>query len=150
MARISKYHIDKNLEKEIFYLFWSSLAKLKTSSEIATFFSDLLSDTEEMMLAKRFTIALLLKNGKTPTQISQILHVSFSMIKGVNEWLAHASPSTTNILHNTQKVQTFESIFDTVTMLLDKQQPRWGTDWSKAGKEKWQRNLERLSRNKLR
>ena len=150
MTRISKYQLNKDIEKEIFFLFWTSLTKLKIATDMAMFFADLLSDTEEIMLAKRFAIALLLKRGKKPIEIARILHVSFSMIRSVNEWITHASPSTMTILKSAQTTQTFEFFFDTLNSLLDKQLPRRGTNWHKAGKEKWKQEQERLARSRLR
>ena len=102
------------------------------------------------MLTKPFAIALFLKRGKSQTQISEILHVSFSMIKGVNEWISRASSSTNRVLQRAQTTQAFESIFDSIIALVDTKKPRYGTDWHKAGVEKWERLQERNARSKLR
>ena len=150
MTRISKYALDKNLEKEIFSIFWSSLSQLRTANDTSAFFSDLLSDTEEMMLAKRFTIALLLKRGRKPIEIARILHVSFSMIRSVNEWINKASPSMNAVILSAEKSQEFEKFFDTLESFFDQFKPRYGTDWHAAGKEKWERKMERNARNQLR
>jgi uncharacterized protein YerC len=76
MTRISKYQLDPDLREEMFRQFWLSLALLKDSGTVASFFSDLLSETEQIMLAKRFTVAMLLLRGYQPVKIIGILHVS--------------------------------------------------------------------------
>ena len=61
---MSSNKFDRELEKHMFVIFWLALSQLHSSKDTAAFFSDLLSETEEIMLAKRFFIALLLKKRK--------------------------------------------------------------------------------------
>lgn len=150
MTRISKYRLDKDLEREMFTLFWGALSKLRTSHAVSAFFSDLLSDTEEVMLAKRFTVALLLLRGQKPVEIVNILHVSFSMIRGVDEWLSRAHPATSELLDRIRASQDITAFLDKLEALMDSLPPQWGTDWKAAGKAKWQRLGERASRKALR
>jgi uncharacterized protein YerC len=150
MTRVSKYPLHKDLKKEMFTVFWSSLSQLHTAPDVAAFFSDLLSDTEEMMLAKRFTISLLLLHGKRPVEVAAILHVSFSTIRSVDEWLSRATPATKRLLERVSKVQGWQTVFDKVEALADQLPPRWGTDWHASGKAKWERKLQRAARSQLR
>ena len=150
MTRISKYRLDKDLEQEIFTMFWGALSHLRSSHAVSSFFSDLLSDTEEVMLAKRFAVALLLLRGQKPVTIAATIHVSFSMIRGVSEWLTRATTSTKSLLDRVQASQDITAFFDTLESLMDKLPPRWGTNWHEAGKAKWQRLGERSARSSLR
>ena len=150
MSRVSAYKIDKNIESEMFRKFWSSIPLLRDASAASSFFSDLLTDTEEVMLAKRFTIAILLLSGKRPLDIRAILHVSYSTIGTVSSWLKNAKPQTTQLLKHMMKESTWESFIDQIDAALDALPPRYGTDWSKAGKAKWKRKMERASRQSLR
>ncbi|MCL4531524.1 MAG: Trp family transcriptional regulator, partial [Chloroflexi bacterium] len=98
MARISKYRLDPALEEEMFRQFWLSVSLLRDAEAVSSVFSDLLSETEEIMLAKRFTVALLLLRGKKPADIKMTLHVSNSTICSVHGWLKNAKPCTRRVL----------------------------------------------------
>lgn len=150
MTRISKYRLDKDLEREMFTMFWGALSTLRSSHAVSSFFSDLLSDTEEVMLAKRFTVALLLLRGQKPVTIASTIHVSFSMIRGVNEWITRANPATKALLDRVRASQDIMAFLDKLESLMDTLPPRWGTNWQAAGKAKWQRRGERSTRTSLR
>src|SRR3990167_7851670 len=94
MTQTSKYPLDRDTEKEMFRKFWKSISVLRDADSVASFFSDFLSDTEELMLAKRFTIAVFLLRGRRPKDIKDILHVSNSATGAVGAWLKNANPKT--------------------------------------------------------
>ncbi|MCX6794223.1 MAG: Trp family transcriptional regulator [Candidatus Gottesmanbacteria bacterium] len=150
MTRISKYRLDEDLEREVFSVFWSSLSQLRTASDVSSFFSDLLSKTEEIMLAKRFAVALLLMHGKRPVEIAPILHVSFSTIRSVNEWYSRSTAATKRVLEAISRAQKWQAVFDRMDHLFDELPPRYGTDWHAAGIEKGRRRNERFSHSELR
>jgi len=150
MPQVSKYPLDKDTEHEMFRKFWESISVLRDADAVASFFSDFLSDTEEIMLAKRFTIAVLLIRGRRPKDIKDILHVSNSATGSVGAWLKNASPKTRATLERVIKEGHWEQFIDKIEALFDELPPAYGTDWSKAGKEKWKRKMERSSRQSLR
>ncbi len=150
MPQISKYRLDKTLQEEMFVHFWSSVASLRTTRAVADFFSDLLTHTEEVMLAKRLTIAVLLLRDKRPIDISHALHVSFSTIGRVSSWVNHAKPETKHELERIIKETQWQAFFDKIEELLDKLPPRYGANWSRIGYEKSQRARERSTRASLR
>ncbi|OGG28401.1 hypothetical protein A3A64_03615 [Candidatus Gottesmanbacteria bacterium RIFCSPLOWO2_01_FULL_48_11] len=150
MTKVSKYPLDKDIETEMFRKFWLSMSGLRDADAIASFFTDFLSGTESLMLAKRFTIAVLLLRGKRPKDITGILHVSYSATGSVSSWLKNASPKTLATLERVIKESKWESLLDKIEALLDTLPPQYGTDWSKAGKEKWKRTMERATRQTLR
>src|SRR4030067_2513855 len=98
MPQVSKYPLDKDIETEMFRQFWISVSKLQDPSDVRSFLSDLLSDVEEVMLAKRFTVAVLILRGKKPVDIARTIHVSFSTIRSVASWVKNAKPRTRRIL----------------------------------------------------
>ena len=102
------------------------------------------------MLAKRFMIAILLSRGKKPVEIGFILHVSFSTIGGVASWVKNAKPKTKEILEMMIEEGNWQTLFDRIKSAFDLLPPRKGTNWHQAGKEKWQRQKERSTRNSLR
>lgn len=149
MPQISKYRLGRTFQEEIFRRFWSIVAHLKTNRDVAEFFSDILTHTEEVMLAKRLTIAVLLLRGKLPVDIANILHVSFSTIGRVNSWVDRAKPATKRELERVIDDAEWQAFFDTIEALFDKLPPRYGTDWDQAGKEKSQRAKDRFLRERL-
>jgi len=150
MPQISKHRLDKTLQEEMFVHFWSSIANLRTTRAVANFFSDLLTHTEEVMLAKRLTIAVLLMRDKRPIDIAHALHVSFSTIGRVSTWVSRAKPETKHELERIIKTSQWQVFFDKIEALIDTFPPRYGTDWSKAGKEKFIRAQDRATRASLR
>lgn len=150
MTQISKYPLDGDTEKEMFRKFWQSLTSLRDADSVASFFSDFLTDTEEIMLAKRFTVAMLLLHGRQPRDIKRILHVSNSTTGSVASWLKNAKPRTLITLERIIKENKWEAFIDKIECLLDELPPIYGTDWQAVGKAKWQRKMERSSRESLR
>lgn len=150
MPQVSKYRLDKTVQDEMFQRFWSSIANLQSSQAVSEFFSDLLTDTEEIMLAKRLTAAVLFLRGKRPIDIARALHVSFSLVGRVSTWVDRAKPSTRWELERMTKEVKWLTFLDRIDEILDRLPPRYGTDWSKAGKAKWQRKMERNARQSIR
>jgi uncharacterized protein YerC len=134
----------------MFQKFWQSLSSLRDADSVASFFSDFLTGTEELMLAKRFTVAVLLLRGRQPKDIKKILHVSNSTTGSVGAWLKNAKPKTIATLERIMKESQWDAFIDKIEELFDELPPRYGTDWSKAGKAKWKRKVERASRQSLR
>jgi len=150
MARVSRYPLDQALENEMFRQFWRSVAQLRSAEEVASFFSDLLSHTEEVMLAKRFAIAILLLRGKKPVEIAATIKVSFSTISSVAAWVKNAKPQTRQMLERLLAEKEWEAFVDRVGELLDRLPPVYGTDWSAAGRAKQARLRGRAVRRTLR
>ena len=132
MTQVSKYPLKKEVEHELFSLFWNSISDLRTKSSVSEFFSDLLTDTEEIMLAKRFAVAILLFQGKKPIDIAMSIHVSYSMIRGVSSWLDRATPNTIDLLERVVKHQAWQSIADSLDESIDLLPPRRGSDWTRV------------------
>jgi len=150
MTQISKYPLDQEIEQEIFHKFWRSVSSLRDSDSVASFFTDFLTDTEEIMLAKRFAIAVLLLRGKRPRDIKKILHVSDTATSTVGAWLKNVKPKTLVTLERVIKESKWEDFIDKIEGAIDSLPPRYGTDWSKVGRERWQRKIDRVSRRSLR
>lgn len=150
MTQVSKYPLDRDLENEIYRKFWHSVSFLRDADVVASFFSDFLTETEILMLAKRFTIAVLLTRGRRPKDIKTLLHVSNSATGAVGAWLKNAKPKTLATLERVIKESQWESLIDKIDALIDTLPPRYGTDWQRVGKEKWLRKRERIVRETAR
>src|SRR3990167_1390891 len=110
MARTSKIKLDKDLESEIFKQFWNSLAQINSSVKASDFFTDLLSKTESLMLAKRFAIAISISRGKSATEIHNAIHVSYTTIGSVSSWVKNGKPKTQEILQRISKEKGWKSV----------------------------------------
>lgn len=150
MPQVSRYPLDKTIEKEVFAKFWHSVSALRDSDTVASFFSDFFTHTEEIMLAKRFSVAVLLLRGKSPKDIKSILHVSDTTTSTVGAWLKNVKPKTLSTLERVIHESNWEELIDKIDALIDSLPPRYGTNWSRVGKERWQRKIERASRQSLR
>ena len=150
MPKVSLNKLDKYVEREILKQFWYSLSKINEPISAYEFFSDILTDSEEIMLAKRLACAILLIRNKSATEIRESLHLSYSTIGTVAGWVKNAKPKTKQILLDFSKEKDWEAIIDKIEEILDKPRPRYRTDWSQAGKQKWNRIKTRSTHRLLR
>ncbi len=67
--------------------FWTMIALLETKDEVKSFFKDLLSATESVMLARRIQVAKLLLSGMGYDAIQKRLGVAPNTIASVHRWL---------------------------------------------------------------
>lgn len=87
MPQVSRRALSKDVEKKMYSMFFTTLAKLSKPSEIQDFILDLLGPVEQTMLAKRLAIAVLLVKGYQYGTIKDILKVSQETIARVNMML---------------------------------------------------------------
>lgn len=126
------------------------MSTLRHADDVSSFFSDFLTDTEELMLAKRFTIAVLLLRGRSPKEIKDVLHVSNSATGAVGAWLKNAKPKTISTLERVIKENNWESFFDKIDAFLDTLPPNYASNWSRVGRERRERRVSRASRASIR
>ena len=83
MPQVSKYPIPQEVYNRIFEVFLKTVARLTTRAQVWNFFKEFLSPTEQIMLAKRLSIAFLLAKEYDYREISKILKVSTATIASV-------------------------------------------------------------------
>lgn len=83
MTKVSKRIMNKSIEERMFEVFWDALAKTKSPPAIRRFLESFISDTEHLMLGKRFAIALMLAKRYSYQEIEDTLKVSSATIMGV-------------------------------------------------------------------
>lgn len=150
MSQVSKVKLDKELEHELYKQFWYSLAKINNSAKSSDFFSDMLTDTEKLMLAKRFAAAILIIRGKSPTEIRSAIRLAYSTIGSISSWVKNAKPATKNILEGLSKEKNLDSVFDKIDEILEAIPPRRHSDWEKEYKERRAESKKRSARKDLR
>lgn len=87
--QVSKQPLNKTIEKQIFNIFYQLIADLKSATEAKTVFTNLLSDTELQVIAKRLGIAIFLDKGRSYDNIKSTLKVSSATIASVQEQMGN-------------------------------------------------------------
>ena len=149
MGRVSRRHLNKFMEDRIYAVFWEHLALLKTPSLIKEFLHSLLSATEQVMLAKRLAIALLLSRGYTYKEIDEAIKVSKATVATIHRQLLVGAPGYTKAIKTIQDRKTKEARWDALeeTLLKLSLPARYGSNKyrvkSQIGKELYKRKLNR-------
>ncbi len=122
MTQVSRRVLSKKVEEKMFSLFFKSLAQLSNPADIQKFLVDLLSPSEQTMLAKRLAIAILLIKGYQYETIKSILKVSQETIARVNMVLNYQGEGykiSVQKIITEEKINTFfEKIEDTAIEIL--------------------------------
>lgn len=101
MAKYSK--ISNKEREELLKEFCEALSVLKTPQEIMNFITDLLTQQETIMLAKRIKIAKLLLEGKNYRDIENLLKIGHGTVARVSYWLAEGGEGFRLIAERTKK-----------------------------------------------
>lgn len=83
--QVSKKKLNKTIEKQIFNIFYQLIVDIKSLQEAETIMTDMLSETERQVLAKRLAIAIFLDKGRSYENIKNTLKVSSATIASVQE-----------------------------------------------------------------
>lgn len=81
--QVSKKDVSKSIEKKIFRSLYSVLSDMRNPMEIEKFLSDVLSETEKTVLAKRLGIVYYLNKNRSYEVIREDLKVSSATIANV-------------------------------------------------------------------
>lgn len=87
MAKINPRKIPHFDRMKYLDLFWTSIASLKSREEVKSFFKDLLSESEAIMLSRRIMIAKYLLESLTYDEIKVRMKVGEGNIAKVHNWL---------------------------------------------------------------
>jgi len=118
MTQVSRRRLRPDIEKRIYELFWQSVARLKNAKEAEIFFSDLLTRTERIMLAKRLAIAILLLKGYDYDAINEILKVSGTTIAKVKTWLHYEGEGYRRIAERLAREESWRGFADFLNQLF--------------------------------
>jgi uncharacterized protein YerC len=152
MGRISRRRIDPEIEERVNEIFINYLAELNTRPAIKEFIQSLLTHTEQIMIAKRLAIALLLTKGFNYQEIDDTLKVSKSTVSGVDKELQSGATGYIKAVKKIMKDEKLERMWNKLEELsLEFSLPkRYGSEtWkrkSNKGKEvnKRKRQLEKV------
>lgn len=77
---------------------FKAMSLLRSPEEYYNFFEDLCTVTELQSLAHRFSVAKMLKNGKTYLEVSEITGASTATISRISKCLAYGADGYNTIL----------------------------------------------------
>jgi len=123
MAQVSKARLREEIEERMFEVFYESLAKRKSKTEVEKLLADLLTPTEKIMLSKRLAIALLLLQGYNYRSISDFLKVSFGTIHRMSTWLKISGAGFRETLGRLEKRDRWRKLLEQIANLYTKITP---------------------------
>lgn len=143
MAQVSKYPVHKDVEKRMLEIFKTTISSLNSTSDIDDFLSDFLSPVEQIMLAKRLSIAVLLAKGYSYPSIRQVLRVTPSTIASVSLNLKYSGRGYKKMVEKILSEEKQKEFWQKIEDLLANIPPSKGSDWSY-----WRGEYEKKKRRK--
>ena len=150
MTKVSKYLLKEEVKNRMYEVFWKTIADLNTPSQVESFFKELLTPTEQVMLAKRLAIAILLTKKYSYESVVDILKVSPSTIGEISLWLKKEGKAfrvaITKILKQEKQDEFWDNLEQFLSALIP---PSKGTNWKQVRCEQWKRLRERRWKRSL-
>lgn len=87
MAKFDLYSLLPQERNKLLNELYTLIVSLKTKEQIISFFKDLLTPSEAVMLARRIQIAKMLLNGDNYEEIRRKLKIGIGTITRVQRWL---------------------------------------------------------------
>ena len=87
--QVSSKKLNKNIEKQIFVMLCQVLAETRDVERVKILLTDLLTESEELAMAKRLAIAVYLDKGRSYEDIKNHLKVSSATIASVAEQMGN-------------------------------------------------------------
>jgi len=143
MTQISRRPLRKEIEERIFDIFLNSLAKVRFKEDIFRFINDLLSPTEQLMLAKRLSIAFLLHKGYDQRTICKILKVSLATVSRVSLKLQVSGEGYRKVTKEIIRDEKMDEFWHKLDDFINEIVPPKGRDWSQLRKDRWMAKLNR-------
>ena len=118
MTRISGRRLDNLLEQRMYELLWEHLANLSSLNLIKEFLQNVLTYNEQVIIAKRLAIAVLLARGYTYEEIDQTLKVSKATVGTIHKQILIGAPGIIRAIRSIQKQEKLEEFWDKVEETL--------------------------------
>ena len=110
MAKFNFYNISKREKDELLDELYFIVESLKTKEQIINFLKDILTKSEEVMLARRIRIARMLLEGNSCIQISRKLKTGLDTITKVQKWLKDGFGNYTKSLEKISKKEQWREV----------------------------------------
>jgi len=142
MTQISRRFLRKDVQERVFELFLASLGKVRNKAQAADFVKDILSPTEQTMLAKRLSIAYLLSKGYDQRAISQVLKVGLATVSRVSSKLKNGGVGYRRVISQIEREESLKEFLGDLEGIVTALPPK-GRNWSRWRKEKFKKELAR-------
>ena len=129
MTQVSRRPLKKDIERRINEFLTDSISNVRGSDDVYSFVHDLLSPVEQLMLAKRLAIALMLYKGYNQRSISQVLKVSLGTVNRVNIKLQYEGKGYRKVIDHILRKEKFKEFWKQIEdFLLEFAKPK-GEAW---------------------
>ena len=137
MTQVSRRFLDKKTQEYIFQTFISATSKLSSPSLTQSFLQDLLTPTEQIMLAKRLCIAYMLQKNYPQRAIANTLKLSTTTITRVSTILKSQGTGYKKVIGIMLIDDKISSFFSQLDTLIGKFiPPPKGGNWHEHYKQK--------------
>ena len=133
MAQVSKRKLDENKLKKIFDLFFDLIVEIKNRKQGEMLLNEILTPTEQIMVAKRVAAFYLFTKEIKPNKIAEILKVSRSTVF-YYKYLFDNSQSIKGFLSKRANFDKVKRILKDVFVDLYYGGPKKGSNWSQQKK----------------
>jgi TrpR-related protein YerC/YecD len=85
--QVSKTKLNAQVEKQIYEIFYQTIADLKRKEDVKIFIRDFFTKTERSVITKRLAIAMYLEKRRSYKQIKKALKVSSATIANIDKMM---------------------------------------------------------------
>lgn len=118
MPQLSRKPLPKDFEDKIIKQLTWALTQIKTEEEMTLFLKDLLTSTEQTMLAKRLTVTSLLVKGWSWSQVCRLLHVSPATVNRMQIWMSISGGGLKKSIERLEKRERWKNFWDQLDGML--------------------------------
>lgn len=150
MTQVSKRPLDKKIYDRIFEIFIAAFIEVNNKKKAEKFLTEIFSETEQIMIAKRLAIAFLLTKKYSFEAITKMLKVSQATICQVNRFAKKETSGYISILKEVEKHtgdNSGNSLAYILTVMETLLPPPRGSDWKAVRKEQYAR-LQKLENSR--
>lgn len=101
--------LSKSEKIKLIVRFCQALSQIKSPEEAAAFVSDLLTESESEMIARRLAVAEKLIEGRKYDEIADKIKVGYGTIARVNEWLTISGQGYRTVIERLEKLPEIET-----------------------------------------
>jgi uncharacterized protein YerC len=144
MTQISRIPLQKEVEKRVYEVLLESIAVARTKNTVMYLINDLLSPTEQLMLAKRLSIALLLLKKYDQRTISTWLKVSLATVSKVSLILQRGNGGYHEVIGSVLKKEELHALIQKIDDALAELLAPRNLNMRSWRKRRWQAKMERI------
>lgn len=115
---LSKWKLDKTDENQVRQVLVGELAKISDKEEMKTLISMLLTDTEQLMIAKRIFAFVLIGQGLTDMEIARKLHFTRATVERLRGTYGHMEETDRPVAELVKKFESSEVLKELLKKFL--------------------------------